>query len=165
MTTWRIEPLGKKHDRADFDCGRDSLNVFINRHAAQNARKDISRTYVYLPADSNVVTGYYTLSSDSITFDTLPDDLATRLPRYPVPTAHLGRLAVDARSQGSGIGGVLLVDALKRIEALAEQIGICAVTVHALDDKAVGFYQAFGFCRLKDDPYHLFLPVATVRKL
>lgn len=165
MTTWRIEPLGKKHDRSDFDCGRDNLNIFISRHATQNARKDISRTYVYLPADSNVVTGYYTLSSDSITFDTLPDDLAARLPRYPVPTAHLDRLAVDARSQGRGIGGILLVDALKRIETLAEQIGICVVTVHALDDEACGFYHAYGFLGLKDDPNHLFLPLATIRKL
>ena len=165
MTTWRIEPLGRKHDRSDFDCGRESLNTFLSRHATQNARKDISRTYVYLPADSNVVTGYYTLSSDSISFDTLPADIAARLPRYPVPTAHLGRLAVDARFQARGIGGILLFDALKRIEVLAAQIGICAVIVHALDDKAIGFYRAFGFLPLKDDPHHLFLPVATIRKL
>ncbi|MBC8372799.1 MAG: GNAT family N-acetyltransferase [Phycisphaerae bacterium] len=165
MTTWRIEPLGKKHDRSDFDCGRDSLNTFLNRHATQNARKGISRTYVYLPADSNVVTGYYILSSDSITLDTLPDDIAARLPRYPVPTVHIGRLAVDVRSQSRGIGGILLFDALKRIEVLAGQIGICGVTVYALDDRARGFYQAFEFRPLKDHANHLFLPLATIRKL
>jgi ribosomal protein S18 acetylase RimI-like enzyme len=74
-------------------------------------------------------------------------------------------LAVDVRSQSCGIGGILLFDALKRIEALAGQIGICAVTVHALDDKAIGFYQAFEFRPLKDHPHHLFLPLATIRKL
>ena len=165
MTTWCIEPLDRKHDRSGFDCGRESLNTFLSRHAAQNARKNISRTYVYLPADSNVVTGYYTLSSDSISFDTLPADIAARLLRYPVPTAHLGRLAVDARFQACGIGGILLFNALKRIEVLADQIGICAVTVHALDDKAICFYRAFEFRPLKDNPHHLFLPLATIRKL
>jgi ribosomal protein S18 acetylase RimI-like enzyme len=165
MTTWRIETLGKKHDRSDFDCGRESLNTFLLRHAAQNARKDISRTYVCLPDDSNVVAGYYTLSSGSISFQTLPGEIRSRLPRYPVPTAHLGRLALDTRFQGHGLGGILLVDALKRIEPLSDQIGICAVTVYALDDKARGFYQAYGFLTLKDDPDHLFLPLATIRKL
>ncbi|MCP4374572.1 MAG: GNAT family N-acetyltransferase [bacterium] len=165
MTAWRIETLGRTHDRSDFDCGRENLNTFLSQHATQNARKDISRTYVCLPADSNDIIGYYTLSSGSISFDTLPGDIGGRLPRYPVPTAHLGRLAVDVRFQGRGVGGMLLVDALKRIEVLADQIGICAVTVHALDDKAGGFYRAFGFLTLKDDPHHLFLPMATVRKL
>ena len=163
MTTWRIETLCKKHDRSDFDCGRESLNTFLIRHAAQNARKDISRTYVFLPDDSNVVIGYYTLSSGSISFETLPTDIGSRLPRYPVPTAHLGRLAVDAQFQGRGFGGLLLVDALKRIEILGDQIGICAVTVYALDDEACGFYQAHGFLTLKDDPNHLFLPLTTIR--
>jgi len=165
MTTWRIEMLGRKHDRSDFDCGREGLNTFLTRRATQNARKDISRTYVCLPANSNVVAGYYTLSSGSVSFETLPTDIGERLPRYPVPIAQLGRLAVDARFQGRGLGGILLVDALKRIEVLVDQTGICAVTVHALDDKAIGFYQAFGFRSLKDNLHHLFLPLATIRKL
>ncbi|MBT3198951.1 MAG: GNAT family N-acetyltransferase [Phycisphaerales bacterium] len=165
MTTWRIELLGKKHDCSDFDCGRETLNTFLIRHAAQNARKDISRTYVCLPDGSDIVIGYYTLSSGSISFKTLPSDIGSRLPRYPVPIAHLARLAMDERFQGRGLGGILLVDALRRIEALAEQIGICAVTVYALDDEARGFYHAYGFLGLQDDPNHLFLPLATIRKL
>jgi len=165
MTTWRVEALARKHDRSDFDCGRDSLNNFLKRHAAQNARKDISRTYVCLPDDSDVVIGYYTLSSGSVSFKALPTDVGRRLPRYPVPTAHLGRLAVAAEFQGRGLGGMLLVDALRRVEALGDQIGICAVTVYALDDEACEFYRAYGFLTLRDDPHHLLLPLATIRKL
>lgn len=165
MSRWRIELLNQHHQCDGFDCGEESLNVFLCSHAGQNARKDISRTYVAVPEDSNVVAGYYTLSSGSVTFGALPDDLAKRLPKYPVPTAHLGRLAVDRKFQGHKLGGILLVDALKRVCDLAGKIGIHAVTVHALNDRAKSFYKAHGFVPLRDDPFHLFLPTATIRKL
>lgn len=165
MTSWRIEPLTKTHQRGDFDCGEESLNTFLKNHAGQNARRDISRTFVALPADSNGVAGYYTLSSGSVGFQDLPDKVAKRLPRYPVPTAHLGRLAVDRGYQGKGLGGILLVDALKRVRETADQIGIHAVTVHALNQRARQFYESHGFQCLLDDDLHLFLPMATIRKL
>ena len=165
MSAWRIEPLSKQHHRADFDCGEESLNVFLQTHAGQNARRDISRTYVALPQDASSVAGYYALASGSVAFDALPDEAAKRLPRYPVPAAHLGRLAVDVRFQGRGLGGVLLVDALKRARGAADVIGICAVTVHALNDAVAHFYEVHGFLHLRDDPSHLFLPMATIRQL
>ncbi len=165
MNTWRIEPLDKHHQRGDFDCGEKNLNTFLRDHAGQNARRDISRTYVALDAQSDAVAGYYTLSSGSVGFENLPDEATRRLPRYPIPTAHLGRLAVDQRHQGKGLGGILLVDALKRVRETADTIGIHAVTVHALNASARQFYEAHGFQGLRDDKLHLFLPMTTIRKL
>ncbi len=108
---------------------------------------------------------YYTLSSGSVAFEVLPDDLSRRLPRYPIPTAHLGRLAVDRQLRGQGLGGILLFDALRRVRDLADRIGIHAVTVHALNEQARAFYLRYGFLLLRDDPLHLVLPMATIRQL
>ncbi|MFW6106855.1 MAG: GNAT family N-acetyltransferase, partial [bacterium] len=116
-------------------------------------------------AESDAVAGYYTLSSGSVGFQNLPDEASRRLPRYPVPTAHLGRLAVDRKFQAKGLGGILLVDALKRVRDTADKIGIHAVTVHALNASARKFYEAYGFQSLRDDDLHLFLPMATIREL
>ncbi len=89
MSTWRIELLHKSHQRDAFDCGEESLNTFLRAYAGQHARRDISRTYVALPAGSDVVFGYYTLSSGRVGFENLPDEAAKHVPKYPVPTAHL----------------------------------------------------------------------------
>ncbi len=118
-----------------------------------------------VPSREKTVAGYYCLSSGSILFGTLPPEAARRLPRHPVPTAHLGRLAVDRRHQGKGLGGMLLVDALLRVREVADRIGVHAVTVHALNNRARTFYLAHGFLPLADDPNHLFLPTATIRRL
>lgn len=165
MSEWLIEALAKHHQRGGFDCGEESLNVFLQAHAGQNARKDLSRTYVAVAEGAGEVVGYYTLSSGSVRFADLPEDLRKRLPKYPIPAGHLGRLAVDRRFQGQGLGGILLFDALERVQKLADHIGIHAVTVLALHERAKDFYEAHGFQALLDDEHHLFLPMATIRRL
>ncbi len=164
MTHWLIELLSQRHVRDQFDCGVPSLNTFLKVHSGQNARKNISRTYVAIRRDSYLVDGYYTLANSSISFAELPPELARRLPRYPVPAVSLGRLAVDVSLQGLGLGRTLLFDACQRIGEMADKIGIHAVVVHALSDRAKAFYVSHGFMELRGDPRHLFLPVASIGK-
>jgi len=87
------------------------------------------------------------------------------LPRLDVPVVLIGRLAVDRRVRGQGLGAMLLVDALRRSLQISEQVGIRAVEVDAFDDAARNFYLKFGFRSLLDDPRHLFLPMHEIRKL
>ena len=161
----RIERLSRSHRRDHFECGEESLDEFLRRYARQNDSKDISRTYVLLDGDSPEIVGYYTLCSGSVSFHSFPDDMARKIPRYPIPTAPIGRLAIDRRRQGEKLGTLLLADALKRIRDAADKMGIHAVTVQALHAKAAAFYKSFGFQPFKDDPLHLFLPMATIRNL
>jgi len=162
---YAVERLSREYDRTAFDCGEESLNEYLRRFAGQHADKDISRTYIAVQPPSRIVLGYYSLCSGSIDFQHLPPEVSRKLPRYPLPTAHLARLAVDRSCQGKGLGGLLILDALRRIIRVAEEIGICAVTVDALHREARDFYLKFGFRRLLDDEFHLFLLMGTVRRL
>lgn len=162
---WAIEPISKAHDRGHFDCGETSLNEYLKRYARQNAEMGISKTYVAVRPPSTRVAGFYSISTGSIEFDELPPEAARRLPKYPVPTAHLARLAVAKAEQGLGLGGVLLYDALERTARVADQIGIFAVTVDALHARARSFYLRYGFEPLRGDDLHLYLLLDTVRKL
>ena len=136
-----VEPLGKKHDRQDFDCGEETLNIFLRNYARQNSEKGLGRTFVAVRSDQKEVCGYYTLSAGSVSFETVPENL----PRYPVPTVHLGRLAIDEREKGQGLGAFLLIDALRRCQLAAEELGIFAVEVFALNIAAKRFYEEIHF--------------------
>lgn len=164
MNDWKVVLLSSGHDAASFDCGVESLNTFLRQYAGQNARKGINKTHVALYPQTQRIAGFYTLSAGSISFSAVPPECSRRLPNYPIPTVHLGRLAVDKQAQGKGLGGLLLLDAIETVRRTAESIGIFAVSVDALDDNAVSFYRSFGFIALLDDPRHLFLPIATIRK-
>ena len=156
-----VEPLRKEHQRSDFDCGIESLNLFLKNYARQNDHRGLSRTFVAVRSGEDAVHGYYSLSFGSVSFEHVPENL----PRYPIPTAHIGRLAVDQESQGEGLGEFLLIDALRRITALAEELGIFAVELHAINDRAKSFYIRYGFAELADDPYHVYLPMKTIERL
>jgi hypothetical protein len=42
---------------------------------------------------------------------------------------------------------------------------VFAVDLFSKDDDAKRFYQKYGFIPLQDDPFHLYLPMATVRAM
>ncbi len=156
-----IEPLTASHSREAFDCGEESLNNFLKRFARQNNEKGLGRTYVAVKVGEPRIYGYYTISSGALSFDTIPE----KLPRYPIPVVHLGRLAVDEVAKGQRLGKALLADALKRAVSIADQLGIYAVEVYALTENAREFYLKFGFAALLDDRLHLYLTIKKIRKL
>jgi len=163
---WIIERLAGHHDRADFDCGKPPLTEWVKRYAGQGDAGDVARTYVAVRPDGPRVFGYYCLSTCHVSYDVVPPGRSKKLPRnQAVPTALVGRLAVDRGTHGRGLGAVLLLDALGRTQRLADQIGIHAVVVDAIDEEARGFYLKFGFEPFLDDPLHLFIPLKAVRQL
>lgn len=162
---WLIEPLADRHDRTSFDCGVSVLNDWLIQRAGQFDRRDLARTFVAVAPNDARVIGFYALSGHAVRHAALPADQAKGLPRLDVPVALIGRLAVDRTAQGQGLGAELLIDALRRIQAVAGEIGMRAVEVDAIDEAAKRFYEKHGFVPLLDDPNHLFLPMRVVRAL
>jgi len=165
-TGWVAERLGKHHDRSTFTSGSASLDHYLRKRAGQDARRRFTAPFVVCAPGTDRVVGYYTLSAISIDVGELPEDTARRLPGYPeVPAILLGRLAVDQAFRGQGLGGWLLVDALKRAYGQSDTVGAAAVVVDAKDEAAAAFYEHYGFQRFPDQPHRLFLPMKTIAKL
>lgn len=161
-----IAPLDRRHNRKAFDCGEDSLNLYLTRYANQDIRRRVSRVFVASPpTELQRVIGYYCLSAGSLAEADLPESIRRQLPRYPVPVALLGRLAIDKSFQGQGFGAVLIADALQRIALASQVMAVYAVIVDALHESAAAFYRQLGFIPLPSQPLKLFLPMDTVTKL
>ncbi|MCE7870287.1 GNAT family N-acetyltransferase [bacterium CPR1] len=162
MSGWQIERLTDQHEFGKFRCGEHSLDLFLRRYALENDRRGLGSTYVAAAVDSRRVLGYVTVCSSSVQFEVLPEGL--NLPRYPLPTLLIARLAVDRSAQGLGIGRALILMVLELAVEISERLGIFAVTVDALNESARKFYlERFGFSELLDDPKHLFITIADVR--
>ena len=149
-------PLTKEHQTGGFDCGIESLNEWLIRRALKNEEAGGSRTYVV--CDEKQVAGYYTISAGSITRSESPGHIRRNMPD-PVPILVLGRLAVDLRHQGAGIGKGLLKDAVARSITVSLQVGVRALIVHALNDTAEAFYLNYGFQKGLPVTNTLFLPL------
>lgn len=157
-----ISGLERHHDRNGFDCGEPDHNIFLMRVARQQSERDFNRTYVATALGESRIRGYYAISSSSVHFANLP--AALRLPRYPVPVARIGRLAVDLRAQGTGVGEALLQHAMGLALNLSQQIGLFAVVVDAKHDAAAAFYARYGFACMEDRRLSLYLTTAVIRQ-
>jgi GNAT superfamily N-acetyltransferase len=164
---WVIELLRSDHNRADFSCDNASLDRYLKERAGQDLRRACATPFVLASKGGDTsVPGYYTLSSFGIDVGELPPDMAKKLPRYPlIPATLLGRLAVDQRYQGQGIGEFLLMDALHRALVQSFEIAAAAVVVDAIDARAAKFYQHFGFVAFPSIVDRLFLPMRAVAGL
>jgi len=157
-----IRLLNAQHRREGFDCGDAALNDFLLRQAGQQQRRGFGKTYVAVAEDGVSVTGFVTVSAGQVATSALPAQL--KLPRYPAPMLRIGRLAVDARHQGNGIGKDLLAFALRLAVEFSQRVGLYAVVVDAKHDKARAFYARMGFIGCLDSPLSLYLPIATLER-
>jgi ribosomal protein S18 acetylase RimI-like enzyme len=159
------ELLAKHHDRAAFSCGNSPLDDYLKRQAGQDARRNLARLFVHPGEGPNIVAGYYTLGSLSMDAGDLPSEMTRKLRRYPdVPAVLIGRLAVDRRYQGRGMGKVILMDALHRIATLGKELAVHSAVVEPIDDDAVSFYRKYGFLDFASRSDRLFLPVVMARR-
>lgn len=157
-----IRRLDAQHRRAGFDCGDAALNEFLLRQAGRQQRRGFGKTYVALSGDGATVIGFVTVSAGQVATDSLSSQ--ARLPRHPAPMLRIGRLAVDVRHQGKGIGQDLLAFAFRLTVEFSQRVGLYAVVVDAKHDKAKAYYLKLGFIACVDNPLCLYLPVATLEQ-
>ncbi len=156
-------PMTASDKTSDFDSGEESLDRYLADRALTNHLADLARCYVCVDDETGMVLGYYTLSAVAIEHAHLPGRMRRNTPN-PVPAVLLGRLAVDAKAQGTGLGRFLVRDAILSTLAAADRIGVRVLLVHALHEQAAGFYQKLGFRRSPTDPLHLYLLLADARR-
>jgi GNAT superfamily N-acetyltransferase len=157
-----FESLAPRHDRAAFESGEAALDDYLRRQAAQDIRRGIARVFVAVVPPQALLVGYYTLSAASFLREDLPQRLAKRLPRYPVPAAIMGRLAVDRRWQRRGLGALMIADAIKRLIRASQALAIHALIVDAKNGAAKAFYPRMGFHPFPDIPDRFFLPLEPI---
>lgn len=144
-------PLSEADDRAQFDCGRDSTNIWFRRHGWANHASGASRVNVMCDKATGAIVGYVTLSAAQIERAFLPKSQQRNRPD-PLPATLLGQLAVHQDHQGQGHAGSLLYFALKTALQASKIVGSIGMITHPTDEGVRAFYGKFGFQDLPFDP-------------
>lgn len=160
--TWNSKRLNDEHNTSSFNCGVPSLNDWLTGQAHRAQTAGAARTWVWTGPDDPTVVGYYSLCPTQVAREQVSGNLAggyTHIPAY-----LLARLALDTSLHGQGLGSELLVDALGRLVAGAENVGGRLIVVDATDENAAAFYRHHDFQPVKNNPLRLVVKVATVAK-
>jgi GNAT superfamily N-acetyltransferase len=140
----RSVPLDSaRHDRARFASGDAALDEWLRRYAGQNRRRDTAATWVIADVE-DVVVAYVTVAMSAIDRSSAPANIA-RQALDPVPALLIGRLAVDQRSSGLGVGTALVVHVLATAMELNTKAACRAVVVNALHGSARDWWKRLGF--------------------
>lgn len=158
----RLQPvhLQAEYDCSTFECGEPLLDTWLQESALHNEEHGGSRTFVLL--DQQKVIAYYSLSTASMKRESLPGRLRRNQPD-PVPLLLLGRLAVDKRYQGLGIGHRLYQDIVHRCLTVAEMAGVVALVVNAISEQAENFYLKLGFHEIQTMPTTHYLTIKEAK--
>ena len=133
----------RRHDRDGFDSGEPVLDEWLRRYAGQNRRRDTAATWVIADAQ-DVVVAYASISMTGIDRSAAPEIVAEGA-SDPVPALLLGRLAVDRRYAGRGIGTTLAAHVLATAVELNKKAACRPVVVTALNANARSWWERLGF--------------------
>lgn len=158
----RLLRLTADHDLTGFDCGNAELNTWLISHALASHRADLARTYLAL--DHGAVAGYVSLTTGSVRHEGVPKRHARGMPRHPIPTILIARLAVDLRHQRAHLGSRLLAEALRLAVAASDTVAARLIVVDAIDDRAAAFYRHRGFIDIPENPLRLFRKISDIRR-
>lgn len=160
---WYEEPINKKHNRKDFDCGDSSLNEFLKGYARQSHELGAVKTFLAVDNhDKKTVYGYYSLSPTCVEYARTPEVMRRGLGRYDIGVYRLSRLAVRVDLQGNGLGGQLLLAAGCRCLRVSEEAGGMAILIDAKNKKASSWYESYGALPLIDKPLSLLLSLDLI---
>jgi GNAT superfamily N-acetyltransferase len=151
------ERIDVSHDIREFNSGKPELDSWLKSHALRAERERTATTYIL--ADDNRVFGYYSLAAHSVERGTIGGGRLARNAPDPVPALLLARLAVDTAWQGKGIGADLLAHAMNTTQTVGALIGLRAIIVDPIDDRAKAFYSRYGFREFPALPSRMFYPL------
>jgi ribosomal protein S18 acetylase RimI-like enzyme len=166
-----VEPFDPdRHDRTAFSCGVPKVDNYFKKTANKLHQAGNVRLFVMI-APGGEVAGFYAINAHAVSFDDLPRKYARTRPAHgDIPAAYISMIGRDEKFRGSGYGADLLVDALTRIAAVADQLGLAVVMLDVLDcgdaartARRKALYESYGFTALASNPLRMFLPIATVR--
>jgi GNAT superfamily N-acetyltransferase len=155
--------LTGEHVLVGFDCGKPALDDWLARRALGNQAMGTSRTWVVTERGSPQVVAFYASCTSSVLRRTAPEPMAKSQPDE-IPAILLGRMAVDSKYKGQGLGAALLKHFMLKAIEVANSVGVRIVLVHAKDDDARAFYQRYDFSESPMDPLTLMmlLPIKSV---
>ena len=137
--------LEKAHEPflESFDCGDPVLNDWLKTKAIPNEEKKASRTYVVF-TESGDPAGFFSICANALHHQ-LMSAASRRNKLDPIPVVLIGRLAVDRKYQGCGLGTAMLDVAVAISRRISDIAGAVFVAVQPISESAAKFYSRNGF--------------------
>lgn len=159
MRQYKPQHLREDHRPEYFDCGKPSLNSWLEKHALQDQELGISSTHVWVDDGGEYIVAYFTLLPVMLNESGNDPGAWKRMkpPRFWGTEAYgvaIGKIALDTSLQGQGYGMELFADAFFLANEAVDLIGGLFLVIQPMDDepKLRSMYEGFGFQTMENTP-------------
>ncbi|WP_406533770.1 GNAT family N-acetyltransferase [Methanobrevibacter sp.] len=149
IENYYFETLNENHDLSDFDCGDEDLNGFLKKDALSQQKENLNITKLIIYEGK--ILGFTSILTDALPLKNIneknlrlkiKDRLGVKSKNRNVPAVKIGRLAIDKKYAGKGLGSHILRNILYSLKVLAENyLGFRFIVVEGYA-KAFNFYVA-----------------------
>lgn len=154
-----FDRLTLEHPIEDFSSGSDDLDTWLRDAAVTADRAGTARVYVWVD-DAGEVIGYFAIAPHTVRRADVPSSVGRGAPDV-IPGFLLARLALSEGLHGTGRGGELLANAVITTLTAIRVGGGRLIVVDAIDDRAHGFYEHFGFRPVPEGQGRLVMRAST----
>jgi GNAT superfamily N-acetyltransferase len=159
-----IEPLNDLHVRGVFCCKDRGIQNFCRGRLADHNRRHMMKAYVACERGGDQVLGFYYLLNTAVEPEKLGP--AGGAPLFQdidkIPAVYLGMIGVHEPLMRQGIGTQLMLHAFQQVRTLSQISGVWALTLDAIDDEAVSYYERFDFRRFGPNGREMYIPLGTI---
>lgn len=127
LENYHYEKLSPMHDLTKFSCGVDDLDEFLKKDALKQQDNNLNVTYLAVWEDE--ILGYVSILADKVECKKIDKNIPTKYPDYPA--IKIGRLAIDERYKGIGLGNEILASICELINDISQELGVKFITVDA----------------------------------
>ena len=158
-----FEALTAQHDLSRFHSGNSRLDTYLRQEALKEQSGDLARVFIAIDTeeDPQRPVGYIALKTTGVFVSSLPLPIPSDTFLNPAEIAYLAR---DVTWRGKGLGEILLLEAMDRIERLSPEIGLPGIFLTATKEGAT-LYERLFFQRIDPDEMDYYLPMVAVREI
>ncbi len=163
-TSLVIKPLDSSFNRGAFCCGTTPIDNYVKNNVRKEHDLYKIRAFVAHEDGSKDIVGLYSLTIKSLDPDEVSEEAQGKFARVKsVPAIYLACIAVHGEYQGGGVGYRLMQDVFERSLAIAENAGVYAIALDAINEDVAQKYERYGFERFIEGELKMFIPLQLIR--
>ena len=159
-----IKPLVNKNCISNFSCGVNEIDNWANRKARSLHIKGRKRVFIAWHEDCATSLGFYSLSFSLENSSKLKEQADRQAWSKGAPLIYMDYIGVTTKRQGTGLGTLMLIDALKRTQSVSDNVAIFGIALRSLNSKTTTLYKnsGFGIAEGEGDYPLMIMPIWTI---
>lgn len=166
LSVLKISEIRSRQCLGQFRCGNRDIDIWASDKALKLHQQYRARVFCARFSGNDSAIGFYSLSLSAMKTSVLPGQDRDKYKGGTAPLVYIDWLAVQKNAQSSGIGTILLMNAIARASSVSQHLPFYGLALRSLNDETTKLYARLGFSLRENSDFPIMImPVWTILDL